>query len=543
MTNRGSELAALLGSKPEEATISPKDIAQALIHREKALTSLISYAQFIDPNYRPYKVHYHIAAKLELVEQGKIRRLAIFVPPAIGKSRLASEIFPSWFFGRNPTLEYIQTSYDADLAFGFGRIVRNLIMEPRYRILFPDVSIADDAKAMDEWHTTQKGEYKAEGVGGGLVGFHANILNIDDPFKSYEAAASPNERRKIWDWYTATVLNRLRSYKEGTGAIICIMQRWHDDDLGGRIEKLHDNGEEEWDIVRIPSIAEEEDPLGRAVGECLLPEGPNQRTVAELDVLKSHNPPRFMALHQQKPVGDTGEIFDVSWIKLYDPRDLPKGMSIYLTSDYAYSDGVGDYTIHIVFGVDSMGHVWIIALYRKQVEIMDGVDKAIDFMLEYKPFKGFIERVAMTKIVGPVLKKRMGERKAYMMIESVSIPHQGGKDSDMRAGSIAGAMQMGYVHVPEHASWRGDFEYELSRFPNGKFDDQVDAISLIGMSLAKLTGSDTKKPVPTGPPKIEPVNYTFDQILNRAAKRRRGYRVRSESAVVAWNQSVLDEAA
>ena len=115
----------------------PAEVARELIRRRQAADSLIKYAEFMDEQYDPYQVHYHIAEKLQAVEQGKLRRLAIFVPPAIGKSRLSSEIFPSWCFGRNPTLEFIQASYSADLAFGFGLNVRNIIKDERFRLVFP----------------------------------------------------------------------------------------------------------------------------------------------------------------------------------------------------------------------------------------------------------------------------------------------------------------------------------------------------------------------------------------------------------------------
>ena len=178
----------------------PAEVARELIRRKQAAGSLVKYALFMDDQYDPYQVHYHIAEKLQAVEQGKLRRLAIFVPPAIGKSRISSEIFPSWFFGRNPTLEFIQASYSADLAFGFGRNVRNIIKDDRFRLVFPGIKIADDAQSMNEWKTHQGGEYKAEGVLGGLIGFHAHIAVIDDPFKSYESALSLNNRRAVWDW-------------------------------------------------------------------------------------------------------------------------------------------------------------------------------------------------------------------------------------------------------------------------------------------------------------------------------------------------------
>ena len=503
-------------------TSDPAELTKQLLERARAKRKLLDFAKFIDPGYEPYPVHEHIAEKLEAIEAGTLRRLAIFVPPAIGKSRLASEIFPAWFFGRNPDLEFIETSYDAALAFGFGRAVRNLLKEPRYGLVFPGCALAPDATSMNEWKTKQGGEYKAEGVGGGLIGFHGHIAVIDDPFKNYEAAASLNERRKVWDWYASVLLNRLRSYKNGPGSVILIMQRWHDDDLGGRIEKLTERGEERWDIVSIPSLAEENDPLGREPGQALLPEGPNRRTIEELVTLRQHNPTLFMALHQQKPVPDEGDLFHPGWLRKYTPNDLPAKLTIYGASDWAVSKGAGDFTVHVSFGVDPGGHVWILDIFREQCDMLEGVEWLLKQLEDHKPLKWFMEKVQMTRAIAPVLKKRMGELGLWTVIEPVSIIGRGSKDSDMRAGAIAGAMQMGYVHVPISAPWLGDLEWELSRFPNARYDDQVDTLALIGMQMSKLRGTAFREEVVAGIPVILPVGKTFADHLAYAKSQRSG---------------------
>ncbi len=42
--------------------------------------------------------HRLMVEKLEAVERGEIRRLMISMPPRHGKSLLASQIFPSWYW-------------------------------------------------------------------------------------------------------------------------------------------------------------------------------------------------------------------------------------------------------------------------------------------------------------------------------------------------------------------------------------------------------------------------------------------------------------
>ena len=517
---------------PSAGTAGASSVAKQLIQRQKARKDLIEFACFVDEAYEPFPVHKLIARKLEDVEAGRTRRLAIFLPPAIGKSRLASEIFVAWLFGRNPGCEVIEGSYNKDKAAEFGSIARDTIRESRFGLVFPGVEISASAAAADSWRTTAGGSYKASGVAGGIIGFHAHYAILDDPFKNYQEASSLQYREEVWNWYSAVLLNRLRSYKDGPGAVVLIMQRWHDDDLGGRIQKLSESGEEKWDILSISSFAEAGDPLGREPGAVLLPEGPNRRPEEELIAIRARNPNLFMALHQQKPVSDEGDLFHPGWLVEYQPSELPRNLVYYGSSDWALSKGSGNYTVHMVFGLDTAGHLWLVDLFRGQVDPPAGVERCIEMMLERKPLKWFNERVMLTKAIGPLLRKRKTELQAWTVLEEVSITGLGSKGSPDRAGSIAGAMQMGYVHVPANAPWLGELKYELSRFPNGRDDDQVDALSLIGIKLNTLRGGAAAPVQPKGVPLIRPVLYTFDQVMGHAKQQRQGVRLRKESMVL-----------
>ncbi|MAH51554.1 hypothetical protein CMI37_37405 [Candidatus Pacearchaeota archaeon] len=529
-------VAAINPAVQPAAAREPKEVLETVLGRERARVGLIDYAKFVDDVYEPYAVHRYIARKLEAVEAGLLRRLAIFVPPAVGKSRIASEIFPTWVMGRNPNFEIIEASYNKDKAAEFGGVSRDIIKSDAYKILFPKTQISTTAAAADAWKTTTGGSYKASGTAGGIIGFHAHIAIIDDPFKNYAEAASLQNRRDVWDWYSGVLLNRLRSYKGDVGAVILIMQRWHDDDLGGRLEKLHDQGEEEWDIISIPSIAEEHDALGREVGEALLPDGPNRRPIEELHAIRARNPGLFIALHQQKPVSDEGDMFKPSWLMEYEPGQLPEALTHYGTSDWALTKGSGNYTVHMVFGVDAVGHIWIKTLYRQQVDIIEGTDAACQLMLEFQPLKWFSERVMLQKAIGPVLRKRKAELGAWTVLEEVSVVGFGGKDSPDRAGAFAGACQAGYVHIPSGAPWTEEFKFELSRFPNGKYDDIVDACALVGMNINKLRGMKPAPIEPSGVPVVTPTIYTFDHLMGQRKLQRYGIRPRKESIVVPFEE-------
>ena len=520
--------------------ISAAEITKELVKREKSRNSVVDFAQYVDAKYHVSPIHRLIGDRLDKIERGESRRLAIFVPPAIGKSRLVSELFPSYVLGRNPDFEIIQTSYNDDLTKGFGRMVRNTVAEGAYQTLFPGVGLAKDAKAMDSWKTLQGGEYKAEPWGGGLIGFHANILIIDDPHKGYREASNPREQKEIWEWFAATCLNRLREYKGGPGAVILIMQRFDDLDFGGRIEKLVEDNQEYWDIINVPSIAEEGDMLGREPGENLIDEGPNRRSIEELRQIRARDPRMFLAVHQQKPIADDGELFKKGEILLYRQDDLPKGVKTYITTDFALTKGSGDYSVIIAFSVCSAGHVWLRWLWREQAEINESVSQLLDMIKMYKPTKILCEKVGLQKVFGPTIREKMKETGTFARLEEVSIMGMGGKDSEGRAGAFAGLVQFGYVHAPEDAQWFGDYEYELTRFPSGRTDDQVDASTLIGISIGSLRGKKVSDKVEE-PEDIVPAGLSFNDYMKRADQKRNGVAVDKGAIVLPWKKTFWDE--
>lgn len=185
---------------------------------DAAFSRLIAYAAYQWPGYQDAAHHRLIARTLEDVERGRIKRLMIQMPPRHGKSMLASEFFPAWYLGRNPSHYVIAATYAQDLADDFGRKVRNQIVDPSFRAVFPGVTVKDDSSAvkrfhvsapMDAFSTGQDGAYFAVGVGGPLTGRGAHLLLIDDPVKNREEADSEVIRKRARDWYTSTAYTRL----------------------------------------------------------------------------------------------------------------------------------------------------------------------------------------------------------------------------------------------------------------------------------------------------------------------------------------------
>ena len=232
--------------------------------------------------------------KLIDVAYGKTKRLIVSMPPRHGKSMLISQFFPAWFLGRFPDKRVMLTSYEAGFAASWGRKARD-VLEERGREMF-NIELRNDSTAADRWdikgHT---GGMVTAGVGGPLTGKGADLLIIDDPIKNAEEAASKTIREKIWDWWGSTAYTRL----EPDGAVIIIMTRWNEDDLVGKvIQNLEESGEE-WEVLNLPALAEEHDPLGRDVGEALWPERFDEKRLDK--IRRTIGSYYFSALYQQRP--------------------------------------------------------------------------------------------------------------------------------------------------------------------------------------------------------------------------------------------------
>lgn len=388
---------------------------------------------------------------------------------------LASEFFPAWYLGRNPDHYVIAATYAQDLADDFGRKVRNQIADPLFGRIFPGVSLKDDSSSVKRFHvdgprdqitTGQHGAYFAVGVGGPLTGRGAHLLLIDDPIKNREEADSETIRRKTRDWYTSTAYTRLMP----GGRVVLIQTRWHEDDLAGWLVREH--GHEGWDILDLPAISDD--------GSALWPE---QYDVSALEQIRRALPPRdWSALYQQKPTPDTGDYFQSDWLKPVLELPPRAHMRIYGASDYAVTADGGDYTVHVVVGVDPDGKLWLLDLWRGQKASDAWIEAFCDLVLKWKPLEWAEETGQIKASLGPFIDRRQRERSAY--VKRTVFPTRG--DKAIRAQSIRGRMAMDGLRVPAGAPWRSDFVSELMRFPAGVHDDQVDALGLIGQLLDKM---------------------------------------------------------
>jgi hypothetical protein len=178
------------------------DRANTLQKAEKARQGFMDFVQLAWPEFINGRHHKIMAEKFDKLANGEIKRLIVNMPPRHTKSEFASYMLPAWMMGRNPTLKIMQTTHTAELAFRFGRKVRNLMNSEEYKRIFEGVSLRADSQAAGRWETSGGGEYFAAGVGGAVTGRGADLLIIDDPH-SEQDALSPSALENAYEWYTS----------------------------------------------------------------------------------------------------------------------------------------------------------------------------------------------------------------------------------------------------------------------------------------------------------------------------------------------------
>jgi len=405
------------------------------------------------------------------VAQGNLKRLAIFMPPRHGKSETASHYGPTWFLGALPHWRVILSSYEASFAASWGRKVRDSLHEAHELGLF-STDVRGNVSSVSEWETTDGGGMITAGVGGAITGRGANLLIIDDPVKNAEEAASPTYREKAWEWYTSTAYTRL----EPGGAVVLMMTRWHQDDLGGRILARAEAGElegdtEPWHVIQFPALAEENDALGRQVGEALWPE---RYPVPVLeDRRRTLGSYQFGALFQQRPMAREGGLFRREWFldKVVDAP--PAGADVHRVRrwDAAATEAGGDYTAGVRMSLTPNGLYCVENVQRGQFS-PGAVDSLIAATAEGDGREVHIREEQEPGSAGKtVVTNRASRLRGY--------DYRGRRSTgskEIRASAFAAQAEAGNVRLVR-GPWNAEYLEELCAFPTGAHDDQVDASS------------------------------------------------------------------
>jgi predicted phage terminase large subunit-like protein len=398
----------------------------------------------------------YIRRQLHRVTTGKIKRLMLFMPPRHGKSEMVTVRYSAWVLEKTQSKRVIIGAYNQTLANKFSRKAR--------KIAAPRMALSPERTAVDDWETEEGGGLRAVGVGAGVTGMGGDLIVIDDPVKNREEANSPTYRDKVYDWFTDDLFTR----QEPDAAIVLIMTRWHEDDLAGRILASEDGPN--WTVVKLPALALAGDPLERDIGAALWPQRYDVDALANFKVVLGRS---FHALYQQDPQEQEGDFFKRSWFQFVN--EVPtEGRRVRYWDKGASVDG--DYTVGLLMcHADPYWYIEDIVRGQwtshernqriRQTAEMDGPD--VKVYLEQEPGSSGVDSV----------------QEIIRMLAGYSVhADKVTGDKGVRAEPFAAQAEAGNVKV-KRDRWNATYIDELTSFPVGSHDDQVDGSSGAFMHL------------------------------------------------------------
>jgi predicted phage terminase large subunit-like protein len=450
-------------TNPDEA----KDLMLKLELRQKELdTSAKAKENFLDfvkavwPEFISGYHHQKIAEKFQLIKDKKLKRLIVNMPPRHTKSEFASYLLPAWIMGHAPKTKIIQATHTGELAFRFGRKVRNLMDHEDYKRVFKDVELSADSKAAGRWETNKGGEYFATGVGGAITGRGADLLIIDDPH-SEQDALSETAFDNAYEWYTSGPRQRLQP----GGIIVIVMTRWSTKDLTGRLVGAQKEVKaDQWDLIEFPAIFPK-------TGNPIWPEYWKKDEL--LSVKASLNEQKWQAQWQQQPTSEEGSIIKREWWMKWESDDPPNNIQHVIQSyDTAYSKKeTADYSAITTWGVftsEADGKVYLILLdaVRGRWEFPELKRKALEKYREFEPETVIVE----AKASGLPLTHELRQ----IGIPVTNFTPSKGNDKHVRVNAVAPVFEAGQIWVPDKR-WAQEVIEECAAFPFGDNDDYVDS--------------------------------------------------------------------
>lgn len=433
------------------------------------------------------------------IADGSNRRLQITVPPRHLKSITTTVAFTAWMLGRNPALRIICASYGQDLASELSRDFRKVIQSSLYRAIFPETASSIARDTDNQVRTIQGGGRLAVGVGGGVTGFGADLIIIDDLMKAADASF-PEARAKAQRYVDETLFTRMNN--KASGAVVSIAQRLHEDDVPAHLANKGD-----YKLLDLPAIAIRDEIIRlahgkthmRRIGDVLNPERESKEV---LDQIRRDLGPRvFETQYQQNPVPVDGDVIRWDRIQFHDddlsdyrtPEGRRKLSRLVISWDCADSEApTADYSVGTVWGYD--GTCWkLLDVIRIRLAFADLLARVRSERKRWNADLIIVEKAS----IGPAILDNLsrdhrciGEREHYAPnCGRQAISPRLGKAERFAAASEP--LYSGAARLPREAPWLEDLQREMMAFPNARHDDQVDSLSqflnwMIGVGARRL---------------------------------------------------------
>ena len=286
-----------------------------------------SYCQYLEWNRSPSKRFYLprrkqlkvVADALQELAEGKLKVLAISMPPGSGKTTIAI-FFLTWLAGKNPDKPMLTGSHSNSFLRGvYDECLRIMNKDSEYlwHDVFPTYEIertnAADL-AIDLGTPKRFATLQFTSVGSGNAGKvrAEGLLYCDDLVSGIEQALSKERLDKLWELYSTD----LRQRKIGDCVELLIGTRWSVHDVIGRLEVKHADDDQAKFIV-MPALNENDESNFDYIN------GVGFTTEFYHDMRDTMDDASWRALYMNQPIEREGLLYAENELRRY--FELPDG--------------------------------------------------------------------------------------------------------------------------------------------------------------------------------------------------------------------------
>jgi len=175
-----------------------------------------------------------------------------------------------------------------------------------------------------------------------------------------------------------------------------------------------------------------------------------------------------------------GDFLEITTRDLDDIHEGNKNVNYYAAIDFAVSTQErSDFTVIAVAAMDERGILNLVDIRRGRWDSLETISEMFAVDKKYKPSLFCVERGSIEKAIGPVLRHEMLKRVQYINLH----PMTPTRDKQSRARGIQARLRSGGIKFDKTADWYSELEDEMVRFPKARHDDQVDALSWLGLMI------------------------------------------------------------
>jgi predicted phage terminase large subunit-like protein len=407
----------------------------------------------------------HLAQTLTRVATGETKRLVVSMPPRHGKTFMGSICLSAWILAQDASAKILVVSYGQDLADKIAYATRAILQSDWFEQAFRTRLAKNRTKVMD-FLTTDGGGVRSLSIEGGVTGLGADFIIIDDPVEIKDCDNADRLKRvnRLFDDEIQTRLDRPKK-----GCIMIIAHRISENDLPGHV--LQKGG---WQQLKLPLIAtrrrtydlENGEVWKREKGELLRPDAFTKRDIRRL---RDSKQPGFETLQQQNPGGIDRLRIKAKCFPTFLPAELQvRELPVVLSIDPGLKGGpTNSFSVIQAWAPKDGAHL-LLDQWREQASYREFRSEVRLFILKYRPSVVLIEATGQ----GPAL---IQDIKPQNGMELVPITPAGDKVERLRKHRHT--IRHGLVELAQGTLWYDEFMSEATQFPNGPFDDQVDALS------------------------------------------------------------------